>query len=87
MLSSITALMSRPEASTASHSRLVQQRINNPTDADRAFGSGSQVELPAVLTPRQACCFYSCYNVPSGPYVLWQKWNKHQGAVSVESAG
>ena len=64
-----------------SHSRLVQRQIGDPLEADRAFADTSNNELPTVLVPRQACCYYSCLNVPSGPYVLWQRWNKHQGAV------
>lgn len=74
--------MSNAAQFESNHSHLVQQRIGSPTDADRGFGGGSQTTLPAVLVPRSACCCYSFMNVPSGPYVLWQKWNKHQGALA-----
>ena len=63
----------------ATHSKLVQRKISSPSSADREF---SQIttndegysEIPIVLVPRSPILFSVALNIPSGPFVLWQKW-------------
>lgn len=70
-----------------SHSSLVQRSISNPSDADREFAKVTQTRdgticLPIVLVPRAPYLFHFYLNIPSGPFVLWQKWHKDMGQLS-----
>ncbi|KAL3768091.1 hypothetical protein ACHAW5_009148 [Stephanodiscus triporus] len=67
------------------HSKLVQRRISSAAEADRAFArvevnSHGVTEIPIVLIPRSTI-FRFAINVPSGPFVLWQKWHKNMGQL------
>jgi len=69
------------------HSKLVQRPIGNPVRADREFAkvntdSNGQIEIPIVLVPKTPFAFHLYLNVPSGPFVLWQKWHKDMGQLS-----
>ncbi|KAL3767683.1 hypothetical protein ACHAWO_004385 [Cyclotella atomus] len=69
------------------HSKLVQRRIFSPTFADKEFANittnddGSS-EIPIVLVPRSPLFLSVALNVPSGPFVLWQKWHRNMGQLS-----
>ena len=62
-------------------SRCVQTRISSPTDAASAFmSSGSRdINLVAVPTGAMLCCQF--VSIPSGFFVLGQRWHKNIGAV------
>lgn len=72
------------------HSKLVQRSISNPANADREFAQitssrdmeGDVVNIPIVLVPRTPYMFHFYLNIPSGPFVLWQKWHKDMGQLS-----
>jgi hypothetical protein len=63
------------------HSRCVQTRISSPTDAASAFmSSGSRdINLVAVPSGAMLCCQF--VSIPSGFFVLGQRWHKNIGAV------
>lgn len=68
------------------HSKLVQRKISSATDADRAFAKVTVnnegfTEIPIVLIPKSPFLFSCAVNVPSGPFVLWQKWHKNMGQL------
>ena len=64
----------------AQHSRCVQKRIREPTDAASVFNNSSSNEICMVAIPDGPCCCCTTYlNVPSGYIVLYQKWYKNQG--------
>eukprot|EP00569_Conticribra_weissflogii_P000405 CAMPEP_0171356762 /NCGR_PEP_ID=MMETSP0878-20121228/45886_1 /TAXON_ID=67004 /ORGANISM="Thalassiosira weissflogii, Strain CCMP1336" /LENGTH=415 /DNA_ID=CAMNT_0011862789 /DNA_START=598 /DNA_END=1845 /DNA_ORIENTATION=- len=70
------------------HSKLVQREIRSALQADREFSkitvnpSNGFAEIPIVLTPKSPRLFSVGVNVPSGPFVLWQKWHKNMGLLS-----
>lgn len=69
------------------HSKLVQRSTGTPSSADREFAkvirtSAETVEIPIVLIPRSPYLFHFYLNIPSGPFVLWQKWHKDMGQLS-----
>jgi len=59
----------------------VQTRISSPTDAASAFmSSGSRdINLVAVPSGAMLCCQF--VSIPSGFFVLGQRWHKNIGAV------
>ena len=74
------------------HSRCVQARIGDPTQAGSAFNSagprGNEITLVAVPdAASDQCPLYSCcccipyLNVPSGFFVLYQHWYKNMGEL------
>mmetsp|Transcript_21341 Transcript_21341/g.32513 ORF Transcript_21341/g.32513 Transcript_21341/m.32513 type:complete len:305 (+) Transcript_21341:1966-2880(+) len=76
------------------HSILVQRTIGDPTSCHRAFAQyGDEYngnEIPIVLVPKGEFCNLLCcipgisfaVAVPSGPYVLWQRWHRDMGELS-----
>lgn len=76
------------------HSILVQKTIGDPLSCHSEFAqygdeySGN--EIPIVLVPNGKFCNLLCcipglsfaVAVPSGPYVLWQKWHRDMGELS-----
>ena len=67
----------------------MQRSIWNPIHADREFSKihpcandSSLIEIPLVLVPRSPYLMHFYVNVPSGPFVLWQKWHKDMGQLS-----
>lgn len=63
------------------HSRVVQRRISNPMDAQTEFDKVQRGEIPIVLVPTWALFFKFLYKVPSGVFVLYQKWHAKQGLL------
>ncbi|CAN0114387.1 unnamed protein product [Ascophyllum nodosum] len=63
------------------HSTLCQKRIYRPSDQASAFQAGT-AEIPLVLVPRWPALFHFALNVPSGVYVMHQKWHRDQGEMS-----
>jgi len=63
------------------HSRCVQTRISSPTDAAAAFMSAGSRDITLVTVPSGAmlCCQF--VSIPSGFFVLGQRWHKNIGAV------
>jgi len=69
------------------HSKCVQLDIGQPTDAASAFNSKGP-EICIVAIPEAAadkCCGFCCcdpyLNVPSGFWVLYQRWYKNMGEM------
>lgn len=64
-------------------SRLVQRQIEHLSDADREFGKFSESgEIPIVLTPKPPTVCQLSTTIPSGPFVLWQQWERDMGELS-----
>jgi len=65
------------------HSRLIQTKIGAAFHADREFTKGNEdnSEIPIVLIPHKHCLPTFQLNVPSGMFVLYQKWNANQGLL------
>jgi len=51
------------------------------TQADRAFSEVTNDEIPVVLVPRKATLFHFMLRVPSGPFIIWQRFNADQGSL------
>mmetsp|Transcript_32202 Transcript_32202/g.48024 ORF Transcript_32202/g.48024 Transcript_32202/m.48024 type:complete len:412 (-) Transcript_32202:202-1437(-) len=65
------------------HSVLVQRSIRTASMADREFARVSAVnEIPIVLVPQSPTFASLALNVPSGPFVLYQRWYKDMGQLS-----
>mmetsp|Transcript_43070 Transcript_43070/g.63107 ORF Transcript_43070/g.63107 Transcript_43070/m.63107 type:complete len:426 (-) Transcript_43070:568-1845(-) len=64
------------------HSVLVQRKISSAADADRKFANTDGNQIPIVLVPRTKFLVHLALNVPSGPFVLWQKWHKDMGQLN-----
>lgn len=67
--------------STTTHSRVVQRRISNPMAAQTEFDNIRNGEIPIVLVPSWATFFKFLYTIPSGVFVLYQKWHAKQGLL------
>ena len=64
------------------HSQCVQMKIGEPTEAASAFNKPGNRDICLVAVPRGAvCCCSPWLNVPSGYWVLYQRWYKNMGAV------
>ena len=70
------------------HSKCVQMKIGDPTEAASAFNSQKGAEIVLVVIPANAgdyCCGCACclpyLRVPSGYFSLWQRWYKHMGEI------
>eukprot|EP00545_Synedropsis_sp_CCMP1620_P007302 CAMPEP_0119002678 /NCGR_PEP_ID=MMETSP1176-20130426/18_1 /TAXON_ID=265551 /ORGANISM="Synedropsis recta cf, Strain CCMP1620" /LENGTH=413 /DNA_ID=CAMNT_0006954185 /DNA_START=51 /DNA_END=1292 /DNA_ORIENTATION=+ len=68
----------------ATHSKLVQRKIRKGRHADREFAriANDSSEIPIVLVPRAPFPFYIGVNVPSGPFVLYQRWYEDKGELA-----
>ena len=69
------------------HSKLVQRNIFSPSSADREFSrvihrDDGSAEIPIVLVPRSPYLFYLYLTIPSGSFMLWQKWHRDMGQLS-----
>uniref|UniRef100_A0A7S2HT50 Band 7 domain-containing protein n=1 Tax=Helicotheca tamesis TaxID=374047 RepID=A0A7S2HT50_9STRA len=64
------------------HSRLVQRSIRASSSADSEFAKVTRNEIPIVLVPRSPSIVSLALNVPSGPFVLYQRWHKDMGQLS-----
>ena len=65
------------------HSRCVQMRVGAPGDAAEAFNRTGTPDIVLVaVPPSPSCCFqFPGVSVPSGFWVLWQRWYKNQGQL------
>jgi regulator of protease activity HflC (stomatin/prohibitin superfamily) len=67
------------------HSRCVQAKIDHPGQAGSAFNDRSAGDIALVAVPRSAaencCCCYPILSVPSGFFVLYQKWYSNMGSL------
>eukprot|EP00592_Proboscia_alata_P026270 CAMPEP_0194447816 /NCGR_PEP_ID=MMETSP0176-20130528/129218_1 /TAXON_ID=216777 /ORGANISM="Proboscia alata, Strain PI-D3" /LENGTH=414 /DNA_ID=CAMNT_0039274719 /DNA_START=21 /DNA_END=1265 /DNA_ORIENTATION=+ len=68
-------------------SRLVQRKTFSAAKADSDFAkirisASGESEIPIVLVPRASLICAFAVNVPSGPYVLYQKWHKNMGKLN-----
>lgn len=69
-------------SSSTQHSRLVQRQIRSTKNTDSEFAtSNADNEIPIVLVPRSPILYQFAVNVPSGPYVLYQRWHKDMGEL------
>ena len=67
---------------TTRHSHVVQRRISRPMDALKEFENmGSDGSIPVVLIPRWPWFFHLATNIPSGVFVLYQKWHAKMGML------
>jgi len=64
------------------HSTVIQKRIRNASDADKKFAKIKDNQIPIVLVPRWPILFHFALNVPSGPFVLWQHFQKDMGKLN-----
>ncbi|GAB9470982.1 hypothetical protein Gpo141_00008208, partial [Globisporangium polare] len=61
---------------------LVQLDISKPSQAMRHFNAKLvDGKIPLVLVPSHASLFSFCVQIPSGMWVLKQKWNAHTGMM------
>jgi regulator of protease activity HflC (stomatin/prohibitin superfamily) len=68
----------------STHSELVQRKINKARHADREFAtisSNDSSKIPIVLVPRSSRLFSFALNVPSGPFILYQRWYEDKGEL------
>jgi len=63
------------------HSRCVQTRISSPTDAATAFMASGTRDITLVAVPGEGCCCVQFVSIPSGFFVLGQRWHKNIGQV------
>jgi len=63
------------------HSRCVQTRISAPTDAAAAFMTSGTRDITLVAVPSDTCCCVQFVSIPSGFFVLGQRWHKNIGAL------
>jgi len=71
------------------HSKCIQQHIEKPTDAASVFnGVPNSQEICIVAIPKSThdmccgcCCCMPLMNVPSGFFILYQRWYKNQGEL------
>ncbi|TMW68521.1 hypothetical protein Poli38472_005989 [Pythium oligandrum] len=64
------------------YNRLVQKNIHRPMDAMKFFNSAVQNgEIPLVLIPSYPVFYSFMLQIPSGLWVLKQKWNAHDGMM------
>ena len=63
------------------HSRCVQRRVSAPTDAAAVFNDSSGADICLVAVPRTPvlCCQFT--QIPSGFFVLYQRWYQNQGQL------
>lgn len=71
------------------HSRCVQRRVKQPTDAASVFNSVYNNEIVLVAVPDSAhdklcgfCCCLPYVNIPSGYFSLQQRWYKSTGEAT-----
>ena len=65
-----------------SHSRCVQLSVSSPSDAGSAFNRSNGVEICLVVVPGGAACCCQLYTaIPSGYFVLYQRWYKNEGKM------
>lgn len=64
------------------HSRVVQRNIGSVRTAEREFANTGTREIPIVLVPKSSKFLHFMVNVPSGPYVLHQRWLKNMGQLN-----
>ncbi|POM68209.1 Hypothetical protein PHPALM_15657, partial [Phytophthora palmivora] len=61
---------------------LVQKDIRKPVEAMKHFNAQvTDGQIPIVLTPRDPIIMTIFMKVPSGVWVLKQKWNAHAGMM------
>ena len=64
-------------------SRIVQKTINSLSDVDKGFTpSPDSNEIPVVLIPKSSQVVQLSATIPSGPFVLWQQWDRDMGELS-----
>jgi len=64
------------------HSHCVQTGISSPEQAGSAFNRQHPTEICLVAVPDHTSCCCSAYlNIPSGYFVLYQRWYKNQGPL------
>eukprot|EP00816_Leptocylindrus_hargravesii_P007862 CAMPEP_0196825052 /NCGR_PEP_ID=MMETSP1362-20130617/92831_1 /TAXON_ID=163516 /ORGANISM="Leptocylindrus danicus, Strain CCMP1856" /LENGTH=430 /DNA_ID=CAMNT_0042205421 /DNA_START=506 /DNA_END=1798 /DNA_ORIENTATION=+ len=70
------------------HSKLVERVIGSANSCHSEFADTGPDgrEIPIVLVPQSlfSCCcpFQFAVQVPSGPFILWQKWHKDMGNLT-----
>uniref|UniRef100_A0A7S1BD26 Band 7 domain-containing protein n=3 Tax=Corethron hystrix TaxID=216773 RepID=A0A7S1BD26_9STRA len=64
------------------HSTVIQRQITRAADADKYFSNIVENNIPIVLVPRWPKLFHFALNVPSGPFVLWQHFQKDMGKLN-----
>jgi regulator of protease activity HflC (stomatin/prohibitin superfamily) len=66
-----------------SHSKLVQRKISSNRNVDGEFAKiGADGSIPIVLVPPSPMLFSFALAIPSGPFVLYQKWHVSQGQLN-----
>ncbi|TMW68530.1 hypothetical protein Poli38472_005998 [Pythium oligandrum] len=83
-MSGVTRTMSQPAPTLTQsrYSRLVQINVGKPMDAMKVFNAKTtDGKIPLVLIPSYPKIFTPFMQVPSGLWVLKQKWNAHTGMM------
>ncbi|TMW68533.1 hypothetical protein Poli38472_006001 [Pythium oligandrum] len=72
----------RPTAANARYTRLVQVNVGKPMHAMKVFNAKvTDGNVPLVLIPKYPKTITPFMQVPSGLWVLKQKWNAHTGMM------
>ena len=68
------------------HSRCIQRRIASADRAGSAFNNRSSRDIVLVAVPPSAsekgCCCHPILSIPSGFFVLYQRWYRDQGELT-----
>jgi len=63
--------------------KISTKTIRSPSSADREFSSVTNAnEIAIVLVPKSPMLFHLAVQVPSGPFVLWQRWHEDMGQLT-----
>ncbi|KAF0695723.1 Aste57867_13487 [Aphanomyces stellatus] len=74
--------MSNNNNNTSRQTVVVQQSIRRAIDAERTFNQKTKDGgIPLVLVPRYAQLLDTFVRIPSGMWVLYQRWNAHAGIL------
>jgi len=63
------------------HSRCVQRRVGAPTDAAGAFNESGNSDICLVVVPRSPALCCQFVSIPSGFFVLYQRWYLNEGML------
>tara|TARA_B110001452_G_scaffold52170_1_gene39756 strand:+ start:486 stop:1469 length:984 start_codon:yes stop_codon:yes gene_type:complete len=63
------------------HSRCVQRRVGAPTDAAGAFNESGHQDICLVVVPRSPALCCQFVSIPSGFFVLYQRWYANEGQL------
>ena len=63
--------------------KIIQKQIYSLSNVDKEFEpSPNSNEIPIVLIPKSPMVMQLSSTVPSGPFVLWQQWERDMGELN-----